>query len=408
MPRVGHYSISREKEVVASTAQSGEGDRFQTGRVITLSVGHAVHDAYASFLAPLLPAFIAKLALSKTQAGVLSFLQSSPSLLQPFIGYLADRVSLRYIVILAPAVTATMMSLLGTAPRYGVLALFLTVVGISSAAFHSAAPVAAGRLAGRSLGRGMGVWMMGGSLGFGVGPILIVSAVNILGLEGTPWLMIGGWLASVLLYLRLRDLPRRRRAAAEQGSWRQGLQAMRPILLPVVGITLARALLASALFTFLPTFLIEQGSSLWFAGISLSVLQVAGMIGALAGGSLSDKLGRRLILFVSTVTAPLLTFLFLGVEGWVRLPVLLLLGVTGPSTRAVLLALVQESCPSNRALANGIYLGQAFVAESGSAVVVGFLGDLFGLRVAFATGAVILLLGLLFVPLLPERRLSEI
>jgi hypothetical protein len=39
---------------------------------------------------------------------------------------------------------------------------------------------------------------------------------------------------------------------------------------------------------------------------------------------------------------------------------------------------------------------------------VGLLGDLVGLRVAFVTSAVILLLGLLFVPLLPRKASAEL
>ncbi len=157
-------------------ARSGEG--FQAGRVVTVSFGHAVHDTYTAFLAPLLPAFIAKLALSRTEAGALTVFMQGPSLLQPFIGHLADRVNLRYFVILAPAVTAAMMSMLGVAPNYAVLALLLTVVGLSSAALHAVVPVLAGRLSGRNLGRGMGFWMVGGELGRTVGPIVIVSAVT--------------------------------------------------------------------------------------------------------------------------------------------------------------------------------------------------------------------------------------
>jgi MFS family permease len=104
--------------------------------------------------------------------------------------------------------------------------------------------------------------------------------------------------------------------------------------------------------------------------------------------------------------APLLMLLFLGAVGWTRLVILLGLGFTGPATRAVVMALVQESCPDNRALANGIYLALAFVTESGSAVVVGLLGDLLGLRSAFTISAAVLLLGLPFISLLPGRKSS--
>jgi FSR family fosmidomycin resistance protein-like MFS transporter len=301
-------------------------------------------------------------------------------------------------------VTATMMSLLGIAPSYAVLALFLTVVGLSSAAFHAVGPVIAGRLSGRILGVGMSLWMVGGESGRFLGPIIIVLAVNFLTLEGTPWLMIGGLLASLLLYVLLKDVPGRPPEASQDISFRQGLRVMRPLLPPLAGIITVRVFILASLTTYLPIFLTEEGASLMFAGISLSVLEGAGVVGALLGGSLSDWLGRRLILFISMLTTSLFMFVFLVVNGWVRFPILLVLGFTALSVAPVLMALVQESCPDNRALANGIYMSLAFVIRSGAVVVLGVVGDLLGLRLAFTVSAVIALLGLPLVFLLPERR----
>jgi len=389
-----------------TATQTTEAERFQTGGVLTITAGHAVHDTYTAFLAPLLPVFIANLALSKTEAGVLTVFMQGPSLLQPFIGHLADRISLRYLVIIAPALTGAMMSLLGVAPGYGVLALLLVVTGLSSASLHAVAPVIAGNLSGRSLGRGMGFWMVGGELGRTLGPIVIVSAVRLLGLGGTPWLMIGGFLASVLLYVRLKDVPTQPVNAGQGLPWRQALRGMGSLLLPLVGIIVARLFMTRSLTTYLPTFLSEEGADLWLAGASLSLLEIGGMAGALLGGAISDRLGRRLVLFVSMLTAPLLLFVFLRIEGWLQLPLLLLMGFTALSVTPVVMALVQESFPDNRALANGVYMSLSFVLSSVVVVVLGAMGDLFGLRLAFTASAVITLLGLPLVLLLPGQRYS--
>jgi MFS family permease len=72
------------------------------------------------------------------------------------------------------------------------------------------------------------------------------------------------------------------------------------------------------------------------------------------------------------------------------------------------MALMQENSPDNRALANGVFLSLAFLAESLGAVVVGALADLFGLRVAFVVAAVVLLAGLPLVFLLPDKSESSI
>jgi FSR family fosmidomycin resistance protein-like MFS transporter len=386
--------------------QSAEDEQFHTDRVVTISAGHAVHDTYTAFLPPLLPAFIESMSLSNTEAGLLTVFNQAPSLLQPFIGYVADRVSLRYLVILTPAVSATAMSLLGIAPSYVVLAMLLMVVGLSSATLHAVAPVIAGRLSGTRLGRGMGFWMVGGELGRTLGP-LVIAAYFVLwpdDLSHTPWLMIGGWLTSVLLYVRLRDVEGRPPRAGQEIPWRQVLRMMGPLLVPLSGIILVRAFMSAALNTYLPIFLAEEGAELWLAGISLSVLEAAGVVGALLGGSLSDRFGRRVVLLISLLATPFLMLLFLAASGWLRFPLLLAMGFAGLSITPVIMALVQESCPENRALANGTYMSLSFLLRSGVVVVVGAMGDAWGMRLAFMACALIMLLGLPFLPLLPKRK----
>jgi FSR family fosmidomycin resistance protein-like MFS transporter len=381
-----------------------ESQRFHTGHVVTVSAGHAVHDTYTAFLPSLLPIFIENLALSNTAAGLLTVFMQAPSLLQPFIGHLADRYNVRFLFVLAPAVSAVMMSLLGIAPAYGFLVVFLLVTGLSYASIHSIGPVVAGHLSGRSLGRGMGFWMVGGELGRTLGPIVIVSAVQVLTLRGTPWLMIAGIATSALLYVQLRDVAYRPTTAGQGLPWRQALRAMGPLLVPLTGILTARAFMVSALTTYLPTFLSAEGADLWVAGASLSLLEAAGVVSALLGGAISDKVGRRWVLFVSMLTTPLLMFLFLAVTGWLQFPLLLMLGLTALSVTPVIMAMVQESFPENRALANGVYMAAGFSVRSVAVLILGALGDWLGLRWAFAISAIIPLLGLPLILLLPEKR----
>jgi len=376
---------------------------FQTAHVVTVSFAHALNDVYSSFLAPLLPVLIARLSLSNTQAGLLAFMQSSPSLLQPLIGHLADRASLRYFVILLPALTATAMSLLGLAPSYAVVAVLVTTAGLCSAAFHAAAPGMAGRLSGWRLGRGLGFWTVGGYLGFAVGPLLVTTVVNLLTLEGTPWLAIGGWLGSAVLYLRLRRVALQPTPSSDGNSWRRGMERMRPILIPVVGIILSRAMSFSATLTFLPVLLTRQGVNLWFAGFSLSLVQLVSAGGALIAGSASDRLGRRSLMFISVVTPPVLILGLVTLEGWSRLLPLVGLGLTMPAAHVISMALMQECCPDNRALATGVLLSVTFISESLGAVVLGALADLFGLETAFVVAALVLLVGLPLVPMLPRQ-----
>jgi FSR family fosmidomycin resistance protein-like MFS transporter len=345
---------------------------------------------------------IEKYGFSTAQAGVLSVFMQWPSLLQPFIGYLADHINLRYFVIFAPALTATAMSLLGVVPGYAMMALLLVAVGMVAAGLHAVGPVIAGNLSGqRNLGRGMGLWMVGGGLGYTIGPLIIVAALQARGLHGTPWLMVGGWLTSVALFIRLRNVSSYSARLAQSRPWRQVLRAMRPVLLPMVGIIVVRSFMASALSTYLPTFLSREGNTLWFAGAAFSIYEGAGMVGALAIGALSDRLGRRRALAIAmALTSPLMAA-FLATGGVIRLPILVATGFCAMSVNPVMMALLQESFPANRALITGFYMGFSFIAAAIATVILGALGDYFGLRAAFALSAAVPLLGLPLIWRLP-------
>jgi FSR family fosmidomycin resistance protein-like MFS transporter len=378
-------------------------ETFDTAQVVTISGGHAVHDTYSAFLPPLLPELIQRFALTNMQAGLLSAFMQLASILQPAIGYLADRVSLRYLVILAPGVTASVMSMLGVAPFYGVAALLLFVAGLSSASLHAVGPVMAGRVSGDRLGRGMSFWMVGGELGRTIGPILVVSIITWVGIRSTPWLMVGGWAASALLFVRLRGISGKPKETPSSMSWRQVLRQMRPFLLALSLLQIFRSFSSVALTTYLPVFLKEGGASLWWAGASLSILEAAGVIGALAGGSLSDRLGRRRILMIALGATAGLILLFLNVPDVGKTALLPFLGFFSLSTTPVIMALVQESYPENRAMANGVYMALSFIIRSMILVVFGAISDWIGLPNAYLLSALLLIVGLPVVRFFPEK-----
>ncbi len=377
--------------------------RFDTGSVGTIAGAHAVHDTYSAFLPPLIPAFIERLALSRAEAGLLTAFLQGPSLLQPLFGRLGDHVDPRPVVALAPALTAVAMSLLGASPTYAWAALLLVVAGCSSAALHAVGPALAAALSGDRVGRGMGFWMVGGELGRALGPLVVASGVRLLGLEGTPWLMAGGMAASALLWGRLGRLPWS--ARERRGSGRRTLgrvvRDLLPVMAPMTGLLVARAFLLAALATFLPLFLREEGSSLFVAGSALAVVEAAGVAGALGGGILSDRIGRRRLIALSLVlTSPLIVaFVLLG--GFWRAILLVPMGFVGLSVAPALMAAVQDAFPGDRGLANGVYQAVNFVVRSVVVVGVGALADTVGIHAAFLTCAGVALAALPLVGFLP-------
>jgi FSR family fosmidomycin resistance protein-like MFS transporter len=215
--------------------------------------------------------------------------------------------------------------------------------------------------------------------------------------------MVGGWTASLVLYFRVREVSGRHEEIAASLPWRSAMRRMRPVLLPLGGVIFLRSFMQASLTYYLPTFLIEEGANLWYAGASLTVLQAAGVAGALLGGSISDRLGRRKVLLISITVSPVFMLIFLAMYGWIQLAVLVILGLLVISTTPVMMALVQESFPENRALANGTYMAMSFLLRSGAVILLGALSDRFGLRRMFTASAAIMICGVPLLLLLPGR-----
>ena len=146
--------------------------------------------------------------------------------------------------------------------------------------------------------------MVGGELGFGIGPLLVVATIGTLTLRGLPWLMTLGMLASVILYFRLKNVSTVRHAQAEAGlPVRQALMQMSGLMLPIMAITFITSFLTANIVNYLPTFLSSEGAAFALAGASLSVVELGGTIGVLLMGLFSDRLGQRNIALGGTLVS---------------------------------------------------------------------------------------------------------
>lgn len=378
--------------------------RFQLDRVLTIISAHFTHDTYSAFLAPLLPNLIEKLSLTYTQAGLLSTITQLPSLLNPIIGYLDDKINLRILVILAPAVSATTMSALGMAPNYLSLAILLFITGLSITAFHAPSPAMIARVSGSQVGRGMSLYMAAGELGRTVGPVLASWGLLNFTLEGMFPIAIPGWIASLVVLLRFRGMPVH---VAKQGGLREVIPIVRRLFLPLIAIVFFRSFLITSLGVYLPTLLEGEGASIWKANTTLALYQLAGVCGAFLGGTVSDRLGRKPVLFAISVLAPIMVLIFLNTNNWLVIPILILAGLLGLSGQPILLAIVQDQLPGHRSVGNGLFMAISFICLSLASVGIGMLGDRIGLRQAFMWTAISGLLVTPFVLALPRKSDSS-
>lgn len=378
-----------------------------TIKTIIVSTAHASHDTYSGFIAPLLPFLIERLSLLKVEAGLFILFFQGASVLQPIIGQIGDRTNLRKFALIAPAVTGIFLSLLGTAPSFSIALLYCLIAGISSSTLHATLPAIISSFSGENVGKGMSIWMVGGELGVMLGPILITAVITTFSMHATPWLMIGGFIVSILLSYLLKDLPYHNAATLQ--IEKVPVKELAAILLPITGITVMRSILRTSSTLYLPVFLTDNGASIWFAGIALSITQGIGIIGTISGGFLNDRLGYKITMILSLIVSAVAMIFFSRSQGVAQI---LLLGILSISSLIILpvgMALVQKSFPKNRSLANGLYLALLFGINALSGVVTGAMYDQIGGLQTFFWSGIIALFGIPFVFLLPrEKKLPNI
>jgi len=379
--------------------------KFQLKNVIFISFAHFVHDTYSAFLAPIVPLLKTKLGINNTLVSLMFVTQQIPSLLNPFIGIIADNIKIRYLVILAPAITTVCMSLLGIAPLYIIIIVLLFVMGLSSAMFHVPTPVLIKKISGDRIGKGMSFYMLGGEAARTVGPLIIVAAVNMWGLEGTYKLIPFGLFASLILYFRIKNID-----ISEDLKGKKSLKGIKetfkehlPFFILIAGIMFFRGFMKTSISSFLPTYLDEKGGSLLLGGISLSVFEFAGAAGAYLAGTFSDKIGRLKMLSIIILVSPFLMLLFIYSEGNMIFPVLLLLGFFLISSTPVLLALVMDIDSEHQAFLSGVFMFISFISTSATNLFIGILSDYIGLIATYKVASLLSFLAIPFVLILRKR-----
>jgi len=380
-------------------------DKFETGKVLLISLAHFFHDVYTAFLAPLLPYLRESMGISLTFAGLLSVVQRLPTLLNPLVGILAERTKSRYFVIFTPAVTAVSMSLMAVAPHKIYLVLLVLISGISSSFFHVPSPVMMRKVSGKRIGMGMSFYMVGGELARSVGPVAVVGAIELWGLQGITYFIPTGILASVLLYFRLRNI-----SIAESIQNHSGLEYLKvfrkflPLVSTIALILFFRAAMKSALTFYLPVYITSHGDSKIWAGISLSILQAAGVIGTMFAGTISDKIGRRSMMVIATSAAPILFFGFLYTTGVLQMVFLVLCGLFLFATGPVFLAIVNEYKTEHSNFVNAVFMTTTFLIGATMVLLVGMLGDIFSLETTYHIVGLFAFLAIPFSLRIPRKK----
>lgn len=380
-----------------------------------LACGHVADDLNQSFLPALLPLLVAERHLSFQAASTLVLAQTmSSSVIQPAIGYLADKRAMPWIAGLGLLLAGGGVAAIGFAPTYAQIFLCALISGVGVAMFHPEAARFANLVAGSRKASGMRWFAVGGNIGFATGPIFATLALAVYGITGTVLAAIPVLIMAILL---LRESGRLRTFVVPKGTGKHVIPLPDDwsAFLRLTAFITIRSTLYIGLVSFIPLYFVHVvHASIGVANMVLTTVLVSGIAGTLFGGSLADKYGRLPVIFVSMLLSVVFVVIFaqttngpgLGsiVAGFIcAVP----LGIAVSGSQAASIVLGQEYLSNRLGVASGVTLGLGVSIGGMFTPVLGRIGDTWGLHasiLAIAGTSVLALLVGLTMPNPDKRR----
>jgi FSR family fosmidomycin resistance protein-like MFS transporter len=362
--------------------------------IFALWLVHFTGDLYGSFVSPLLPMFADVFSLSMAQVGLLAGINRFLMfIVQPMSGYFADHYRTRLFILGGPILSMIFVPLVGVAPSFLILTVFVCLGSIGQSLFH---PPVAGMIStysGRHFSFCMSIFNAGGTLAFGVGPIIITALVQAYGPAGTLYSMLIG-IPLMLLLFKLVPKPQGEGLAGRGfiGSIREALGDAWKAVATLWAVMVLRAFVSQSFVTFFPILYAREGYSLISIGLVSSLFTLAGALSGLVAGSLADRTRYRPIFLVShLLTAPAILLSLYLRGSWVY-PCAFLAGFFSLATLPLGVALGQQLAPKGRSMVSSLMMGLALGIGGVMSPIVGWLADLYSLQtvLVFLTGAPLL------------------
>ncbi len=361
--------------------------------LILLAISHAVTDLSQGALPVLLPFLKNAFDLSYAQVGIIVLAQNvTSSVIQPAFGYVADRLSLPWLIPAGVLVSGIGIAVTGLVGSYSTLLAIVIVTGLGVSAFHPQGSKSAHFVSASSRrGQSMAVFSVGGNLGMALGTIFMGILLTLPGaMVNTPWFLLPAVITAALVWLNLRrvspPVP-----AATAGKKSQPATRLPVFLLTVLlAFILVRTTIQAGLTTFIPLYYVNYlGGSAVYAGYLLSAFMLAGVVGTFVGGTLSDRFGRKTLIVGSMlVTWPLLA-LFQFTSGFMTVVLAAAAGFTLIASFSPLLVLAQEIMPGYEAMAAGLTIGFSIGLGGIGVTVLGYVADHFGVPSVFSVISVL-------------------
>ena len=378
-----------------------------------VSLCHLLNDMTQALLPAVYPILRGALDLSFAQVGFLTFVyQLTASLLQPFIGLYTDRRPMPYSLPFGMASSMAGLLTIAFAPSYSMLLVGSMLLGLGSSIFHPKSSRIARLASGGSHGLAQSLFQVGGNFGSALGPSgrrVHRAAAR----ADRPCLVRARHSGGHHHPDGARPLVSENGHAKRQSN---AAPARHPTLSPghvskamsiLIALMFSKFIYLASFTSYYTFYLMDKfGLSTKDAQIYQFVFFAAVAAGTVAGGPIGDRLGRKLVIWVSILGVVPFTLLLPHVGLMATAALSVVIGFVIASAFPAMVVYGQELMPGRVGMVSGLFFGFAFGIGGMAAAALGALADWQGIRFVFLLCSFLPAIGVLAV-FLPNLRRTK-
>jgi MFS transporter, FSR family, fosmidomycin resistance protein len=371
---------------------------------------HMLNDLMQALLPAVYPILQGGFNLSFAQVGFLTFVyQVTASLIQPFIGYYTDRRPMPYSLPFGMASSLAGLMTLAFAPNYVALLAGAMLLGLGSSIFHPESSRIARLASGGSHGMAQALFQVGGNFGSALGPLAAAFIVLPRGQHGLAWFALAAIAGIVVLtglgrWYSVNGHARKpaNNAPVRHASLSTG-QVSRAMAV-LIALLFSKFIYLASFTSYYTFYLMDRfGIPTKDAQIHQFLFFAAVAAGTVAGGPLGDRLGRKLVIWVSILGVLPFTLLLPYAGLTVTTTLSVIIGFVIASAFPAIVVYGQELMPGRVGMVAGLFFGFIFGIGGIGAAVLGTLADWTGIQFVFKLCSFLPALGIL-TALLPNLK----
>ncbi len=356
--------------------------------LLVIATAHFINDWYSLLIAPAIPILKKIYQINYLQSGMLlSVPYLLSALLQSPMAHFSESHAKRRLTLAGGFIILSLAYFLFYTSNTYYSALFATIlIGIGLGSYHPQGMGILSSVFKERKGMAIGFNGIGGALGYFFAPISMGYLLSLYGTKSFEIVAIPGIIMAsiILLLIKIEEQP-------IKTSFKSTL-TKELFLLGIVAIVIP--FFSRGISSFLPAYFYANGSNILNANLKASVMLLAGLVAQPLGGTISDKLGRKLTISVSYFFMGVFLALFLIKSSLIFLFLMgFFMSLSIPVRHAFAAEIGGKKVNSNIA----VVFSMVMVGSSIAPGVTGALVDALGFKLAFSFNVAIAIFGSLLV-----------